>query len=930
MVSKDTLAAIADYDRFVKKKGVDETVLKYYLMALNTVFFYDKDPEYGLELSKRVKTNINTYCTKMMGVDVWEAEKASFERRQKYEPVEQFYEVLKVEAQHKNVDSYFLYLEKDREPKDRFYLPKRRHFLRFGITRAFQGLLDDKYDIVTISLPPGTAKGQAMDAKILTPSGYITMGDVRIGTKVIAGNGNIAEVDGIYPQGKRDMYRFTFDDGSTCEVSDNHLWRTQTRDDRVRGDKYRVVETLSMIKNYRVERDKRCNYSVDYVQKIDFTQSNLPLHPYLVGIILGDGCFSSGNDMITIPDDEVRGRVSDMLPAGYSLKRKGKYDYRVKGHYVLRGKKKSAFSSIMRYLGLYKKKSYEKHIPKMYLYATYENRLELLRGLMDSDGCATKTCASYSTTSEQLAIDITELVHSLGGYASISKHNAKYKKNDGTYIKCRDYYKITIQFSASQPNPFWLKRKADKYNPKRSILKRFITNIEYIGKKECQCIHITDPCHLYITDNYIITHNTTALKFFHSGVIGWFPKDYSLFYSHSSDITRMYFDGVLQIVSDNQEYRWNTIFPDLKISGTNAKMQQFNVGSYKAFPSLQCTSVGSESAGKVRASKFLLVDDMIGKLEEALNKNTLEKLWGAYSVDARQRKTVDSDGHPCKEIHCATRWSTIDIIGKLRTIYENNDRFISIAVPDIDKETGESNFDYEYGGFSAEYFNDISLTMDDISYRCLYKQEPIEREGLLYHEEDIRRFASLPINDDGTQKEPDAVLGVCDTKTTGTDYMVMPVIYQYEDEYYCVDCVCSNSTNIDALESRMANMIAEHKMQMLEVESNAGGAVIASNIEKKVSEIGWSCNITTKATETNKQTRIIVNADWIKKHVLFREHGNYAPKDDYGELMNQLLSYSISGKNAHDDVCDCMANLSLFVNRKFKRREVMIIKGGLL
>ena len=198
------------------------------------------------------------------------------------------------------------------------------------------------------------------------------------------------------------------------------------------------------------------------------------------------------------------------------------------------------------------------------------------------------------------------------------------------------------------------------------------------------------------------TGKTTAEKFFHSAVVGWFPSDYSLFYSHSGDITRMYYDGVYQIVTDSQEYTWGEVFPGLKVTSTNAKSQQFNVGKYKPFPSLQTASVGSENAGKVRASKFLLVDDMIGKLEEALNKNILDKLWSAYAVDARQRKTNDTDGNFCKEIHIATRWSVHDVIGRIQRAYEGNPRVRAIAVPDIDPETGESNFLYDIGGFTAE------------------------------------------------------------------------------------------------------------------------------------------------------------------------------------------------------------------------------------
>lgn len=419
------------------------------------------------------------------------------------------------------------------------------------------------------------------------------------------------------------------------------------------------------------------------------------------------------------------------------------------------------------------------------------------------------------------------------------------------------------------------------------------------------------------------TAKTSCEKFFNTGVIGWFPKDYNLFYSHSGDITRMYYDSTLQIVTDSQEYTWNEIFPDLRVTQTNAKMQQFNVGNYKPFPSLQTASVGSENAGKVRASKFLLIDDMVGKLEEALNKNILDKLWDAYAVDARQRKTNDSSGKFCKEIHIATRWSVHDVIGRLKRIYENDPRVKFIAIPAtyIDKETGEekSNFDYDIGGFTVQNFNDQKLVMDDISYKCLYMQEPIEREGLLYHEDDIRRYVSLPL------KEPEAVLGICDTKNTGSDYMFVPCFKKYGDDYYLVDCVCDNTTDFDVLFNKTVNLIIDNKIQMLEIESNQGGRPIATTLKNMLKERKWDCNITEKPTETNKEARIIANSHWIKHNVLFRDKSDYSPKDDYGVMMSQLFSWSAVGKNVNDDVPDGLANFRLYVSHSLERRQTIII-----
>lgn len=400
---------------------------------------------------------------------------------------------------------------------------------------------------------------------------------------------------------------------------------------------------------------------------------------------------------------------------------------------------------------------------------------------------------------------------------------------------------------------------------------------------------------------------TTVEKMFHALVAGWFPRDFSLFYSHSGDITRMYYDGVYDIVTNTEEYTWNEIFPDLSVTSTNAKMEQFNVGKYKSFPSVQCTSVGSKNAGKVRASKFLLVDDMIGGIEEAMNPIILDKLWDKYAVDARQRKIRDTDGKNCKEIHIATRWSVHDVIGRIQNMYEGNPRVKVIAVPDVDPVTGESNFDYEFSGFTKEFFEDQQLLMDDISYRCLYKQEPIEREGLLFPEDKIRRYLNLP------HGEPEIVTGQCDTKGKGTDYFVLPVLQKYGEDYYCVDCVCDNTADYEMQYENAANVLTNNKVQECEFERNAGGDRVAMEVNKRVEKKGWICNITDTPTETNKEARIFQCSNWILQHVIFKDQSLYKQNEPYGVMMSLLKRYSVSGKKQLDDVPDVFSNFALRV-----------------
>lgn len=572
MASQSLISAVNSYDNYIQRKGIDEQVIDAYIEACRVAINGEKDITYGLQITNRSKGIVERFCMERTGGTIWDLEKYSFANKTHYSLTDKLYDVLLLEAQNKVVDSAYQYLEKKREPRERFYMPRRKQFLKIGLMNAIQGMIDDKYDILCVSLIPGAGK-------------------------------------------------------------------------------------------------------------------------------------------------------------------------------------------------------------------------------------------------------------------------------------------------------------------------------------------------------------TTAEKMLNALVAGWFPRDFNLFYSHSGDITRMYYDGVYDICTNSDEYTWNEIFPNLSVTSTNAKMEQFNIGKYKPFPSVQCTSVGSKNAGKVRASKFLFVDDMIGGIEEAMNPIILDKLWDKYAVDARQRKTQDTDGKNCKEIHIATRWSVNDVIGRIQNMYEGNPRVKVIAVPDIDPKTGLSNFDYEFSGFTVAFFEDQQLLMDEISYRCLYKQEPIEREGLLFPEEKIRRYLNLP------HGEPEIITGQCDTKGKGTDFFVLPVLQKYGEDYYCVDCVCDNTADYEMQYENAANVLVNNKVQECEFERNAGGDRVAMEVNKRVESKGWICNITDTPTETNKEARIFQCSNWILQHVIFKDPSLYKPNEPYGVMMSLLKRYSASGKKQLDDVPDVFSNFALRITNGNRVAKVEAIQN---
>lgn len=403
------------------------------------------------------------------------------------------------------------------------------------------------------------------------------------------------------------------------------------------------------------------------------------------------------------------------------------------------------------------------------------------------------------------------------------------------------------------------------------------------------------------------TGKTTLEIFVLSGVIGWFPDMPNLSSSFSGTMTKSIYDGVTQILNDPDEYSWHEIFPDVEYDqrkGTNSKDQTINVGSPKRFKSLTCRAINASLTGNTRCEYLLCADDMCSGIEEALNKDRLEKLWTTYNTDLKTRKKQG-----CKELHIATRWSTMDLIGRLKAQNEDNPRARFIAIPALD-ENGESNFNYRGGvGFDKKYFEDMKRSMDDISFKCLFMNEPIEREGLLYHDDEIRRYLTLPV------EPPDAILSIADTKNKGTDFFAQPVFLQYGDDYYCVDTIYDDDSDYERQYAKSANMIINHKVEACQFESNNGGDRVSLEVSKRVKDAKGYCNITQQYTTQNKETKIIVYAPWVKEHVIFRDRSLYQPNDEYGRFMAAVLGYSPVGKNKHDDAPDVLSSFAKWKNK---------------
>lgn len=365
----------------------------------------------------------------------------------------------------------------------------------------------------------GTGKAQPLDSLLLTPSGWKTMGDIAVGDLVVGSDGKPTEVIGVYPQGERLIYEITFSDKSTVQCDAEHLWNVMTPSQRYRKQ---VSQTKTLEEIMRIGlRDKNDNrrWFIPLVQPVDFHNNNmLTVDPYVLGCLLGDGCFTGRSVRFTTADEEMTCHIKTRLPATVEL-RQGKsqnapYEWTI-GSFPRGGP--NTLREELNKLNLLSTRSATKFIPHEYKTASTENRLALLRGLMDTDGSTSfvgsrkdgqpSSVLEFCTVSPQLAEDVQFIVQSLGGTAPIKISPSGYRtKKTGDYISGQPRYRLHIILPKNM-NPFLLERKAQRFIRHGEPL-RAIDGVRQVGMKEAQCIQVAAEDQLYVTDNFVVTHNT--------------------------------------------------------------------------------------------------------------------------------------------------------------------------------------------------------------------------------------------------------------------------------------------------------------------------------------------------------------------------------------------------------------------------------------
>ena len=434
------------------------------------------------------------------------------------------------------------------------------------------------------------------------------------------------------------------------------------------------------------------------------------------------------------------------------------------------------------------------------------------------------------------------------------------------------------------------------YQPRRHVLKRAVDAIQRLVDGELDELFLSQPPR---------TGKTSLLLFLTTWLIGRDSERSNLYSAFSDVITKAFYNGVLEILNDPLTYKWGDVFPEAQVVQTNAADETINLDRKKRYPSLTCRSLYGTLNGACDCNGFLISDDLIGGIEEALNRDRMISAWS--KVD---NNLIPRTKQGAKILWCGTRWSMVDPAGLRMELLENDPtfrgrRFEVINLPALD-ENDESNFEYRYGvGFDTQYYRERRASFernnDMASWMAQYMGEPIEREGTLFTADEFRFYDGvLP------DETPDRVFMAVDPAFGGGDFVAAPVCVQYGEDVYVHDVVYSSEDKRITL-PLIAGAAERNGVKALHVEATKALQSYVDEMRDELRKQGVNCTVTSKAAPTNvsKEKRIYDKAPDIRERMIFREDGHRDKA--YSLFMQNVYSFKVTGKNKHDDAPDSLA-----------------------
>jgi len=445
-----------------------------------------------------------------------------------------------------------------------------------------------------------------------------------------------------------------------------------------------------------------------------------------------------------------------------------------------------------------------------------------------------------------------------------------------------DSYLIYLEWNRPANKKFYL--------PRRRVLKTLVQDLQDLADHKIKFLGISLPPRV---------GKSTLCIMFMTWIIGKLPDVANVMSGHSDKLTDGFYREILSIITDPVTYLWQEVFPGVKLVNTSAKNETIDLEREKRFPTMTCRSIGGTLTGAVEIGEggVLYSDDLIEDLEESLNPDRLQAKYDAYLNQLKDRKKDNS-----LELMVGTRWNVLDPLGRIQDQYEGDPNYRFRVIPALN-ENDESNFDYDFGvGFSTEYYHDMRNSIDDATWWAKYMGQPYVREGLLFPQAELNYYNGVLPDGDPVKK------AVCDVAWGGGDSLSMPFAYIYGDAVYIHDVIFNNGDK-EVTYPIVVGRTKHHLPHTERFEANNGGTEYADKVDELLRKDGVHINIYSRRAPNNqsKLARIIQYAPDIRKFYFI------APKHqskEYKKFMTEVTTFVQTGKNAHDDACDSLAQLA--------------------
>lgn len=861
---KDLYLLFNSYEKNTKECG--KIVIKRYIPLLDLLVKVDTNPKHFADYEKHLK-----YAYKL-------GARVSFEH-------------------------YMVYREW--EDKEKFFAP------RFKIMQGYVHFLDrietDPYfELLIANMPSGYGKLIANDVPVLTRKGWKKHGDLVVGDEVISPKGEFIKVTLVHPKRYANT-KVTFEDGEEIYCHNQHEWQVYDRT----AQKEKQVETTYLMENLKC-KDGRNRFYLPLIKPVEGEWKKLPVDPYTYGVWLGDGSTNQGK--ITQNNNDIS--IFDYIPYEISKEFDGASN-NVKT-YQLKG-----LANDLHELGLcFQNHTEEKYIHDSYLTADLSQRLELLAGIIDTDGYLDQQKQRYIivTCGNKLKNDIVSLISTFNWRVCVTTVPPT-TSTSGIVGKKDTYY---IGFSPTMKIPCKLERKQIKRLHKQRRIG--IKNVEFVPVQEGNCITVEGGLYL-VGKTLKMTHNTYPEKISEAWSFGIDDTGAILSLCSNDTVVK---GGSRTVINEIKSQPFGEVFPHLKYDDKDRNFflketdGDWKLRNCRLMSSYNATTTSSNVVGQ-RASKRVHIDDLYPNYIEAMNKKTNDEFYNNFHTVWKKRFIQEAKYH--KIVITGTLWSSDDFIARMiawakaRYKFEKHPKYpytliakdkqghvvcAIIQVPALDYETGESVCPELR---STEKVLEDKESIEDYLFQTNFQQIPTDPESLFFSYNKLRTYETIPETDyKGAYSVIDA------TRKSGKDYFAMPIMKKVENDgiydYYLKDCLFTRTATKDMYDD-IVDKIIEHHIILLVIESNVTSE-LKSAIEERLKAKGVTyCVIIEKYNTVPKPTRIETEKGVVIKQMVFPRKGMFGINTDMGKFMENLTLYNNAGTNPNDDAPD---SLSMFAS----------------